>query len=357
VVLTRRALNRALLERQLLLSRGRLGAAEAIERIVGMQAQVPNAPYIGLWTRLEAFRPDELGRMIERGEAVRGPLFRATLHLVTAPDWPELRSVVQPVLERSFGSTAFARNLDGIDLDALLAAGRALLEERPRTRAELARLLGERWPDRDGASLAYAITYLVPLVQVPPRGVWGRTGQATWTAAEARLEARPSPDELILRYLRAFGPATVADVRTWSGLAGLRDPIERLRPQLRTVRDEQGRELLDLPGAPLPDPETPAPPRFLPDYDNVLLGHADRSRVMDERTRAAIGMPTVLVDGFVAATWKLERTAGSATLVVEPFGRLPPRDREAVTAEAAQLLAFTAADAEGHDVRFASPRS
>ena len=357
MVLTRRALNRALLERQLLLRRRRLGAAEAIERLVGMQAQVPNAPYVGLWTRLDGYRPDELARMIERGDALRGPLFRATLHLVTARDWTELRSLVQPVLERSFRSTAFARNLDGIDLDAVLAAGGALLEERPRTRAELGRLLGERWPDRDAGSLACAITYLVPLVQAPPRGVWGHAGQAAWTPAKARPEAPPSPDELILRYLRAFGPATAADVRTWSGLTGLREPIERLRPQLRTFRDEQGRELLDVHGAPLPDPETPAPPRFLPDYDNVLLGHADRTRVMDGRGRAVIGMPTVLVDGFVAATWKLDLTARSATLVVEPFEPLAPRDREAVTAEAGRLLAFAAADADGHDVRLAAPRS
>jgi hypothetical protein len=356
MVLTRRALNRALLERQLLLRRRRLGAAKAIEWLVGMQAQVPNAPYVGLWTRLEAFRPEEPARMIERGDAVRGPLFRGTLHLVTARDWTELRALVQPVLERSFRSTAFARNLDGIDLDAVLAAGRALLEERPRTRAELGRLLGERWPDRDAGSLAYAITYLVPLVQAPPRGVWGHAGQAAWTPAKARPEP-PSPDELILRYLRAFGPATAADVRTWSGLTGLREPIDRLRPHLRTFRDEQGRELLDVPGAPLPDPETPAPPRFLPDYDNVLLGHADRTRVIDARGRAVIGMPTVLVDGFVAATWKLERTRSSATLVVEPFARLAPRDREAVTAEAGRLLAFAAADADGHDVRLAAPRS
>jgi hypothetical protein len=350
MVLTRRALNRALLERQLLLRRRRLGAAEAIERLVGMQAQVPNGPYVGLWTRLEAFRPDELARMIEGGDAVRGPLFRATLHLVTARDWTELRSLVQPVLERSFRSTAFARSLDGIDLDALLAAGRELLEERPRTRAELGRLLGERWPDRDGGSLAHAITYLVPLVQEPPRGVWGRTGQAAWRPADVPPEARPSPDELILRYLRAFGPATAADVGTWSGLTGLREPIERLRPQLRTFRDEQGRELLDVPEAPLPDPEAPAPPRFLPDYDNVLLGHADRSRVLAEGRKAAIGMPTVLVDGFVAATWKLDPRG----ILVEPFERLSRRDRDAVAAEAERLLGLVA---DGGVVRFAPPRS
>ena len=349
MVLTRRALNRALLERQLLLRRERLGAAEAIERLVGLQAQVPNAPYIALWSRLEDFEPGELARLVETGKALRGPLLRATLHLVTARDWQDVRAVVQPVLERAFAGTAFRRNLDGIDLDAELAAGRALLEERPRTRAELGRLLGERWPDRDPASLATAITYLVPVVQVPPRGVWGRTGQATWTPADVRLDGKPAPDRLILRYLRAFGPATVADIRTWSGLAGLREPVERLRPRLRVLRDEQGRELLDVPDGPLADPETPAAPRFLPDYDNVLLAHADRSRVLPEGRKAAIGAPSVLVDGFVAASWKLDRDG----VLIRPFGRLSRADRAAVAAEAERLLSFVAG---GGGVRFA-PRS
>jgi winged helix DNA-binding protein len=367
-VLGQRALNRALLERQLLLRRTRLPAMQAIERLVGMQAQEPTDPYIGLWSRLQGFQADELANLITSRKAVRIALMRATIHLVTARDCLAIRPIVQPVLVRTFNSTSpFGRRLAGMDLDPVLAFGRRLVDEQPRSNAELRPLLGKRWPDHDSESLAQAVRYLLPLVQVPPRGVWGASGQARHTSAESWLRRRMnrtvSPDAMIVRYLAAFGPATVADARTWSGLTGLRGVFEALRPRLRTFRDEHDRELFDVPEGALPDPDTPASPRFLPYFDNVLLAHADRSRVIsDERRRLSTQSPneifgTVLVDGFVGATWRISRASGAVTLRITLLERFPKGDRDAVAAEGARLLAFIAAKATSRNVEVAAPPS
>lgn len=361
-ILSRGALNRALLARQLLLDRAALSPTDAIEHLVGLQAQAPKTPYVGLWTRLAAFRPDALSDLIATRQAVRIATMRATVHLVTARDCLTLRPVVQPVLDR--GLQGNGRDLAGVDLAALVAAGRALVEEQPRTLAELRTLLGARWPAHDAASLAHAIHCLLPLIQVPPRGLWGASGQANCTTAEAwlgqPLAADTAPDDMLLRYLAAFGPASIQDMQKWSGLPALRAAVERLRPRLRTFRDERGRELFDLPDAPLPDPATSAPPRFLPEYDNALLSHADRTRIISEDHRKAsltsvngIVPGTILLDGFVGGTWKLAQSRTAATLRIETFAPLSPPDRDTLAEEAERRLAFAAPDAPIRELQFA----
>ena len=350
--LSAKALNRATLARQFLLERARTTVPAALEHLAGLQAQAPDAPYVGLWTRLAGFRPQELAGLIEAREAVRAPLMRATVHLVTAADWATLRPWVQPVLERNFASQPFARNLAGADINEIIAAGRTLLAGTPLTRPELGRALARRWPDRDPNSLAYAVSYLLPVVQVPPRGVWGQRGPARLAPADEWTgrppDAEPDPAALVLRYLGAFGPATVQDVQAWSGLTRLREVASQLGQRVQRFRDEDGRELLDLPRAPRPGPDTPAPPRFLPEYDNVLFSHADRSRVITGHR--AVPLPpgngaaqgTLLVDGLFAGTWRTTRPPGRAELQVTTFAKLPKSDASAVTREGLDLLTFIA---------------
>jgi hypothetical protein len=378
-VLGRRALNRATLARQLLLERAEMPAIEAIEHLAGMQSQAPQAPYVGLWARLREFETRELSELIASRRAVRAPLMRATLHLVSAEDCLAFRPTVRPVLERGFAGAPF--DIAGIDLAALLEAGRQLIEHRPRSRAELAALLSDRWPGHDPASLAQAITYLMPVVQVPPRGIWGKGGQPRWTTVESwlgrDLDVDPSPEQLVIRYLAAFGPATVRDIQAWSGLTRLADVVDGLRDRLVTFRDEHGGELFDLPEAPRPDPATPAPPRFLPEYDNLLLSHADRTRFITGGERVPLqpglggryGM--LLIDGVFRGTWRITRQHDTAVLHVEPFTPVSKRDaiaskrdtfaskrdaiaseREAIAFEGERLLRFAVEDATAREVRF-----
>ena len=361
--LSLRALNRALLERQHLLRRREASAVSEIEHLVAMQAQLPNTPYIGLWTRLDGFQPSELSDLISRRRVVRLGILRNTLHLMTARDALALRPLFQPMLERALHSSPFGRNLVGLDPEAVITEAIRLMRAKPRTLAELGTALQQRWPDRDARSLAYAIRHLVPLIQLPPRGIWGKSAQATWTTAELWLNrplaTKPSLDRLIRRYLAAFGPATVADISAWSGLTGLRDAVERLRPELQTYRDERARELFDMVDGPLPDPGTPAPPRFLPEFDNLVLGHDDRTRVIAFEHRYVVANGTFLLDGFVAGIWRIKRHRTVATLVISAFAPLGRADRTGLADEGERLLTFAAGDAASRDLRFevAPPRS
>jgi Winged helix DNA-binding domain len=344
-VLSRRQLNRALLERQLLLRRERMPVAGALEHLVGLQCQVPIAPFHGLWSRLEGFEPAELSELVAERRAARMALFRWTQHLVTARDALALRPLLQTAIERRMLSSQ-RRALDGVDLGELAVAVRELLAERPMLASELGRALHDRWPDADPAALGIAAPAVVPVLQVPPRGLWGRSGRAhlcpveTWLGAPLRAGAC---DDLVRRYLRAFGPASVADMRTWSGLGGLRPVFERLRPELVRYTDERGRELFDVPNMPLPDPETPAPPRLLPDFDNALLGHDDRSRIvgdLPQRLSVEAQPRHVLVDGFLAGTWRLEGRGAARTVTVDLAVKVGRRDRRALDEEVERFTAF-----------------
>ncbi len=270
---------------------------------------------------------------------------------------------MQRVLERGYQG-AYGKRLGGVDREAVVSAARTLLEERPLTFQALGALLAERFPHPDPDALAQLARTLLPLVQVPPRGVWGRGGLAMHTTVEAwlgrPLDAEPSLDEMVLRYLAGFGPATVNDAQAWSGLTRLRETFERLRPRLFTFRGEGGAELFDLPDAPRPDADTPAPPRFLADYDNLILSHADRTRVISDEHRRRIFtgnglLSTYLVDGVVAGSYRIEREKRAATLRVQPLVPLAAADRDALAEEGARLLAFVAEDAESREVRFTSP--
>ena len=361
-LLGRRALNRATLERQLLLGRRDLPVVETVARLGGLNAQDPEPPYLTLWARLAGFERDALTRALEERRVVRGSLLRGTQHMVTADDYLAWRPLLQPVLERS--RRTFARATAGIDPDELAAAARRLLAERQLTRPALGRLLAERWPGHEPTPLAWSAQCLLPLVHPPPSGTWGVRGPTPFVLAESWL-GRPlatptSPRSLIERHLAAFGPASVADIQAWCGLTRLRDPVEQLAPGLRRFRDEHGRVLYDLPDAPRPDPDTPAPPRFLPYFDNLLLAHADRTRVMTDahRRRVCVGAvvePTLLLDGQVVAIWRLVRAKGQAILEVVPLTRLSAPDRTAASPEGERLLEFVAADTTDHDVRFLAP--
>jgi hypothetical protein len=368
-VLTDRAVNRALLARQHLLARAPGSALDMVRHLCGLQAQAPFPPYYGLLARLDGFQPEQLASLLESREVVRIALMRSTIHLVTADDALAWRPLIQPVLDRGLASN-WGKGLTGLDLDQVAARGRDLTAEQPLTFADLGAALTRTFPDHPGDALAMAVRCRVPLVQVPPRAVWGKSGLARHTPIdvwldrpepEPELEPAPRPQALtalVERYLAAFGPATIQDVQTWSGLTRLREIVEPMRDRLRTFTDERGRELFDLPDSPRPDPDVPAPPRLAAEFDNLILSHDDRTRVMADDDRRKLfkqlnSFPgSVLLDGFVAGAWRVKRAKGTATVTIELFrDRLPAGDRDALEAEAARVLAVTA-PAATPDTRF-----
>jgi hypothetical protein len=355
VILTRRALNRALLARQHLLVRADLPVYGAVEHLFGLQAQAPMPPYYALWTRLAAFDPEDLSRLLVERRVVRATAMRGTIHLLAAPDLGLIRPQLQQILDRLLaGNRPTTRSLD---VAAVTAAGADLLDVSPMTLKDLGAALVQRWPDHPAGTLATTVSFREPLVQVPPRGLWGRSGPPAFTTARAwlgaPLPATSDPADLVLRYLAAYGPASVRDVQSWSGLTGLGPVLADLRPKLVTFRGESGGgesggELFDLPDAPRPDPDIPAPPRLLAEFDTILLGHADRTRIVSDEYRRrvftinGIIRSTFTVDGFVHGMWRLSRTSGRAAVSFAPFARVPAAARRALTAEAQRLLAFAA---------------
>ena len=350
-VVTNRELNRALLARQMLLERAETSAQDALRQLVGLQSQNPMPPYLALWSRLKGFVPGELSELIERRVAVRIALLRSTIHTVLAEDAAGIRPLVQPVIERSFAPTPFGKATAALDLAPIADEARTLLEDRPLSWSALGERLRQRWPGVDGASLAHVARTHLPLVQVPPRGLWGRSGPAEHTTLEAwtgkQLRAG-SIDELALRYLAAFGPASAADMQSWCGLTRLGEVFERVRPGLVTFSAESGVELFDLPDAPRPPGDAAAPVRFLGEYDNVLLSHQDRSRVMEPAhknrvfTNNGIIRSILMVDGMLRGTWKLQREKSGASLDVVVFEPLQANERDEVEGEVARLLEFLA---------------
>ncbi|WP_422928704.1 winged helix DNA-binding domain-containing protein [Singulisphaera sp. PoT] len=359
--LSQKRLNRALLARQMLLEREDLPPLQVIERLVGMQAQQPQPPYVGLWTRLEGFTRPALSQLLHDRQVVRATTLRGTLHLMTAGDYLAFRGALQPGLSAGMRAILKERG-EALDIPGLVAEARRHFDASPSTFTNLRAALVASFPDLDERAMGYAVRTHLPLVSVPDESAWGYRADTNFAVAEGWLGQAPSiserPHDLVLRYLAAFGPATAADVQTWSGLAGMKAVLEELRPQLQTFRDERNRELFDLPDAPLPPEDTPAPVRFLPGFDNVILSHADRTRIIADEHRPRVTSknllvaPTILIDGVVAGVWKCTLAKKVATLKVTPF--IPPSAavKKQLTKEGEKLARFIEPEARSHAVEF-----
>ena len=362
--LTWRQLNRATLARQMLLKREATKPLAAVERLVALQAQWPRPPFVGLWSRVKGFERSDLGALLDGRQAVRATLLRGTLHVLSAKDYLSLRPAIQAMLEGGMRSILSRRGAE-LPVEQLADQARDLLAKSPLTFEDLRDRLKHAHPKADERAMGYAVRMALPLVMVPEGdSAWSFPAQSRFALADdwigRRVSLEPAAaDPLVLRYLAAYGPASVRDVQAWSGLPALAATVSRLRPRLVVFRDETGRELFDLPQAPRPDAAAEAPVRLVPEYDNLIATRADerfvakahRPRVFLSALRIAA---TVLVDGFVAGTWKVEVKKGLARVTVVPFVPFKARTKKQVAAEAEALAAFQEPEARAAEVRFSS---
>ena len=353
-----KALNRATLARQLLLRRERLPVDAAVHRLLALQAQLPRPPVVGLWARLEGLDRQAVARLFESRALVRGTTMRGTLHVMTAGDYLAFRACLQPGLDAGLRAILRER-ATALDMIALGRTAEAYLK-KPHNFEQIRAHLVAAYPGGDERAMGYAVRMALPLVQVPGAGPWAFPAQADFVSAKAWLGKAPapcsSPDRLILRYLGALGPATVKDAESWLGRGGLAPAFDRLRPQLVVVGGTARAPLYDLPDAPRPDGDVPAPIRFLPEWDSVVVTRADE-RVVSRAHRPRVFLPglrvaaLVLVDGFAMASWNVTRTRKIATLTVESFSTLPKRLASELKAEGESLLTFVEPDAVTYEIQ------
>ncbi len=363
--LTNRELNRATLARQLLLDRADVGAVEAVRRLAGMQAQEPKHPFTGLWTRVAGFRAEQLRDPLLAREIVRATLMRSTLHVMTTADYAAVRMALQP--SASVALRVLGTRSEGMDLDAVLPAARELLAGAALTFDEIRAALQEQFPDVNDRALGYAVRTLVPLVMVPDaEGRWGFSRVSRFALADEALDEplaaeEPAARALVRSYLAAFGPASAKDVERWSAVAALKAVVADMRDELELFSDERGRELFDLPDAPRPEAEVAAPVRYLPEFDNLVLAHDDRSRVIADEHRPFVTTKnlrvkaTFLVDGIVAGIWTSEVKRKVATLRLEPFVKLSERVAKELKSEGEALLRFVEPEAKDYEIVVGDP--
>ncbi|WP_433163336.1 winged helix DNA-binding domain-containing protein [Kribbella sp. CA-247076] len=356
VVLSGRAVNRATLVRQMLVGRVDVSAVEAVGRLVGMQGQEAKHPYVGLWSRVDGFAEGDLDAAVEGREVVRATLFRGTLHLVTAADYLRFRTTLAPVLEA--GLRMLKERAEGLEPAKVVKAAEKLLAKEPLTFTDVRDGLQQEFPDVNERALGFCTRMMVPLVIYPTGTRWGWPANPKFTPAEAwldgKLHPKPVAEELVTRYLSAFGPATPADFQTWSGLPKAKPVFDGL--ELEQFTDEAGKTLYDVPDAPRPDPDTPAPVRFLPEFDNLLLAHAKRERIIADEHKPAVFTKnlrvkaTYTVDGLVAGLWTAAKKRGVATLTLTPFGRTTKKTAAELEREGSGLLRFLEPEAKTYEV-------